>query len=91
GKVQAPTPDGPVSVNIAKNTNSGAVLRLKGRGAFDGKDGTRGDLFAHVVLAMPDKGIDGVPEPLRGELSGLVERWRAAGAYTPSAPARTRK
>lgn len=91
GKVQAPTPDGPVTVNLAKNSNSGAVLRLKGRGAFDPKDGTRGDLFAHVVLAMPDKGIDGVPEPLRAEIATLMERWRANAAYTPSMPSRTRK
>ncbi|ESQ88568.1 molecular chaperone DnaJ [Asticcacaulis sp. AC460] len=91
GKVQAPTPDGPVTVNLAKNSNSGAVLRLKGRGAFDPKDATRGDLFAHVVLAMPDKGIDGVPEPLRAEIATLMERWRANAAYTPSMPSRTRK
>lgn len=91
GKVQAPTPDGPVSVNIAKGTNSGAVLRLKGRGALDGKDGTRGDLFAHVVLALPDKGLDEVPEPVRGELVALVERWRAGGGYVPGGPGRQRK
>ena len=91
GKVQAPTPDGPVSVNLAKGSNSGAVLRLKGRGAYDGKDGTRGDLFAHVVLSMPDKGLEGMPEPLRTEFVGLMERWRTNGAYTPSLPARGRK
>ncbi|EGF91302.1 dnaJ domain protein [Asticcacaulis biprosthecium C19] len=91
GKVQAPTPDGPVTVNLAKNSNSGAVLRLKGRGAFDAKDGSRGDLFAHVVLAMPDKGVDGVPEPLRAEIMTLMERWRANAAYMPSMPSRTRK
>jgi DnaJ-class molecular chaperone len=91
GKVQAPTPDGPVTVNLAKNSNSGAVLRLKGRGAYDPKDGSRGDLFAHVVLALPDKGIDGVPEPLRAELVTFLERWRANAAYTPSIPSRARK
>ena len=91
GKVQAPTPDGPVSVNLAKGSNSGAVLRLKGRGAFDAKDGTRGDLFAHVVLAMPDKGLDGVEEPMRSELIHFMERWRAGGGYTPSMPVRGRK
>ena len=88
GKVQAPTPDGPVSVNLAKGSNSGAILRLKGRGAFDSKGGTRGDLFAHVVLAMPDKGLDGMPEALRAEFVGLLERWREKGGYTPTITAR---
>jgi DnaJ-class molecular chaperone len=84
GKVQAPTPDGPVSVNLAKGSNSGAILRLKSRGAFDSKDGTRGDLFAHVVLAMPDKGLEGMPEDLRGEFVSLLERWREKADYTPT-------
>lgn len=88
GKVQAPTPDGPVSVNLAKGSNSGAILRLKGRGAFDSKDGTRGDLFAHVVLAMPDKGLDGMPEDLRGEFVGFLERWREKAGYAPNVTAR---
>jgi DnaJ-class molecular chaperone len=88
GTVQAPTPDGPVSVNLAKGSNSGAILRLKGRGAFDSKDGTRGDLFAHVVLAMPDKGLDGMPEDLRGEFVGFLERWREKAGYAPNVTAR---
>ncbi|CAL4868851.1 Chaperone protein DnaJ [Asticcacaulis sp. MM231] len=88
GKVQAPTPDGPVSVNLAKGSNSGAILRLKGRGAFDAKDGSRGDLFAHVVLAMPDKGLDGMPEDLRTEFVSLLERWRDQADYTPTVSAR---
>lgn len=87
GKVQAPTPDGPVSVNLAKGSNSGAVLRLKGRGAFDAKDGARGDLFAHVVIALPDK-LDDMPADLHGELMSLVEKWRDRGGYTPTTSAR---
>lgn len=84
GKVQAPTPDGPVSVNLAKGSNSGAILRLKGRGALDAKAGTRGDLFAHVVLAMPDKGLDGMPADLKAEFTSLLERWRDKADYTPT-------
>ena len=84
GKVQAPTPDGPVSVNLAKGSNSGAILRLKGRGALDTKSGSRGDLFAHVVLAMPDKGLDGMPQDLKAEFVGLLERWREQADYTPA-------
>jgi DnaJ-class molecular chaperone len=84
GKVQASTPDGPVSVNLAKGSNSGAILRLKGRGAYEAKGGTRGDLFAHVVLAMPDKGVDGIPADLKADFTALMERWRDKGGYTPA-------
>ncbi|MGZ3304276.1 MAG: DnaJ C-terminal domain-containing protein [Asticcacaulis sp.] len=95
GKVQAATPDGPVSVSIAKGSNSGAVLRLKGKGAYDarvgkdgaGKDGARGDLFAHIVVALPDKASD-IPAGIGDELARLMERWRAEGGYAPNAPNR---
>ncbi|HEX7799108.1 MAG TPA: J domain-containing protein [Asticcacaulis sp.] len=83
GKVQAPTPDGPVSLSIAKGTNSGAIMRLKGRGAYDGKGAARGDLFAHVVIALPDK-ADGVPTDIQADLTALAEKWRGKGGYTPS-------
>jgi len=85
GKAQASTPDGPVSVSIAKGSNSGAVLRLKGKGAYDAKDGSRGDLFAHIVVALPDKAAD-IPE----DLVTLAERWREQGGYVPNPPSRRR-
>ena len=85
GKAQAATPDGPVSVSIAKGSNSGAVLRLKGKGAFDAKGGLRGDLFAHIVVALPDKATD-IPE----DLVRLAERWREQGGYVPNPPVRRR-
>jgi len=87
GKAQAATPDGPVSVSIAKGSNSGAVLRLKGKGAYDGKakgsELARGDLFAHIVVALPDKAED-IPE----DLVRLAERWREQGGYAPNPPGR---
>jgi DnaJ-class molecular chaperone len=52
GKVQAPTPEGAVSVTIPAGSNSGQTLRLKGRGAFVG--GKRGDLKARLVVTLPD-------------------------------------
>jgi DnaJ-class molecular chaperone len=85
GKAQAATPDGPVSVSIAKGSNSGAVLRLKGKGAFDAKGGLRGDLFAHIVVALPDK-ADDIPD----DLVKLAERWREQGGYVPNPPQRRR-
>jgi DnaJ-class molecular chaperone len=75
GKVEAPTPDGPVSMNVPKGANSGAVLRLKGRGAYDAKGGKRGDLMARLVVTLPDP-----PDP---ELEQFAETWRKDRPYTP--------
>ena len=75
GKVEAPTPDGPVSLNVPKGSNSGAVLRLKGKGAFDAKTGKRGDLMARLIVTLPD-----APDP---ELEKFAETWRKDRPYTP--------
>ena len=48
-KVRVPTPEGAVQMTIPAGSNSGKVLRLKGRGAFD--KGRRGDLLARLVKA----------------------------------------
>ena len=75
GKVEAPTPEGPVALNVPKGSNSGAVLRLKGRGAVDLRSGRRGDLFAKLVVTLPDK-----PDP---KLEAFAEEWRRERPYTP--------
>jgi DnaJ-class molecular chaperone len=74
GKVEAPTPDGPVQLTIPKGSNSGARLRLKGRGLANAK-GVRGDLFARLVVALPDK-----PD---AELEAFAETWRKEHPYAP--------
>jgi DnaJ-class molecular chaperone len=53
GKVEAPTPDGPVNISVPKGSNSGSRLRLKGKGLSDAK-GHRGDLFARLVVTLPE-------------------------------------
>ena len=53
-KVQAPTPDGEVSLSVPKGSTSGAVLRLRGRGAVDAETGKRGELFAKLMIALPE-------------------------------------
>jgi DnaJ-class molecular chaperone len=75
GKVEAPTPDGPVSLNVPRGSNSGAVLRLKGKGAYDAKGGTRGDLMARLMVTLPDK-----PD---SELEKFAETWRKDRPYSP--------
>lgn len=52
GKVQVRTPEGTVSMTIPKDSNSGRVLRLKGRGAF--ANGKRGDLLARLMIVLPE-------------------------------------
>ena len=76
GKVTAQTPDGPVSLNVAKGSNSGKVLRLKGRGAYDARTGARGDLFARLVVSLPSS--------TDAELERFAEEWRAKRPYSPS-------
>jgi DnaJ-class molecular chaperone len=74
GKVEAPTPDGPVTLTVPKGSNSGAKLRLKGRGLSDAK-GVRGDLFARLVVTLPD-----TPD---AELETFAATWRDKRPYAP--------
>jgi len=74
GKVEAPTPDGPVTLTVPKGSNTGAKLRLKGRGLADAK-GVRGDLFARLVVTLPD-----TPD---AELEKFAEAWRKDRPYAP--------
>ncbi len=74
-KVDAPTPSGPVSLTVPPQSNSGAILRLKGRGAVDAETGRRGDLFARLMVSLP--------EPPGPDLERLAEIWRKERPYTP--------
>jgi DnaJ-class molecular chaperone len=73
GKVRVPTPEGVVQMTVPKGSNSGQVLRLKGRGAFAG--GKRGDLLAKLVVTLPDAHDD--------TLVKFAEDWRAKRPYAP--------
>ncbi len=74
GKVQAPTPDGPVTLSVPKGSNSGSTLRLKGRG-MPGAGGKRGDLMARLVVTLPEQ-----PDEA---LETFAETWRADRPYQP--------
>jgi DnaJ-class molecular chaperone len=73
-KVDAPTPEGAVTLTVPKGSNSGATLRLKGRGGVDPNTGKRGDLFAKLIVTLP--------EPPDAELVKLAEEWRRDRPYT---------
>jgi DnaJ-class molecular chaperone len=52
GKVKVPTVDGAVMLTVPPRTNSGAVLRIKGRG-FTTKAGARGDQLVTLMIHLP--------------------------------------
>ncbi len=74
-KIEAPTPDGAVTLTVPRHANAGSQLRLKGRGAFDVATGRRGNLIAHLVLTLPEK-----TDP---DLERFAETWRKERPYTP--------
>ncbi len=74
-KVEAPTPEGPVSLTVPKGSNSGQMLRLKGRGLPSATGGARGDLLARLQVALPD----GPDEALEK----FAEKWRKERPYAP--------
>ncbi len=74
GKVEAPTPAGPVMLTIPPGSNAGTVLRLRGRGVAR-PDGTRGDCLVSLKLVLPPQ-----PDPA---LQDFLRRWEAGKAYDP--------
>ena len=74
-KVQAPTPEGPVMLTVAKGSNTGSTLRLKGRGMTNAKTGKRGDLLARLAVVLPES-EDKV-------LESFAETWRSERPYKP--------
>jgi len=76
GPIRAPTPTGPVAMTVPPWSNSGAVLRLKGKGAPN-RDGLRGDEYVTLKVMLPDK-----PDP---ELEKFISQWRPTGADNPRA------
>jgi len=72
-QLEVPTIHGNVKLNIPKGSNTGAVLRLKGKGIDNPKATTPGNQFVtlKVVLpASPDK-----------ELSDFIEKWAKTNDY----------
>ena len=54
GKVPVPTLTGTVSLSVPPNSNTGTMLRLKGKGiAAHGR--RPGDLYVRLVVCLPDK------------------------------------
>ncbi|MGE0121038.1 MAG: DnaJ C-terminal domain-containing protein [Dongiaceae bacterium] len=71
--VTAPTVDGPVSLKVPPDSNTGSVLRLKGRGIVDRASGNRGDQYVRLKVVLPDRAD--------AELKSFVESWSARHPY----------
>ena len=69
-KIQAPIPDGQVTVTIPAGTKNGQKLRLKGKG-FPRLGGGRGDEYVQVEVTVPRK-LDGKQRKAVEELQKLL-------------------
>jgi DnaJ-class molecular chaperone len=71
--VTAPTVDGPVSLKVPADSNTGSVLRLKGKGIVDRASGARGDQYVRLKVVLPDRAD--------AELKSFIESWSARHPY----------
>jgi DnaJ-class molecular chaperone len=55
GKVPVPTLTGAVSLSVPAGSNTGTVLRLKGKGIAASKTDAAGDLYVRLVVTLPDR------------------------------------
>ncbi len=73
GEVRAPTTTGSVMLKIPKRSNTGDVLRLRGKGVKK-REGA-GDELVKLKVMMPTE-----PEP---ELEAFIAGWKPASTYDP--------
>ena len=72
--ITAPTIDGPVSLKVPRDSNTGSTLRLKGKGIVDRSTGQRGDHYVRLKVVLPDRA-----DP---ELTDFLEQWARRHPYT---------
>ncbi|MGR9080475.1 DnaJ C-terminal domain-containing protein [Rhizobium leguminosarum] len=74
GKVRVPTPSGAVNLTLPPHSNSGKVLRLKGKGVAK-RGGEHGDVYISLKIVLPD-----APDE---RLRAFMKEWAAANSYDP--------
>jgi DnaJ-class molecular chaperone len=78
GKIEVPTIDGPVAVTVPESSNSGTILRLKGKGMHKPSSKTRGDQYVELKVVLP-KNMD-------GEFSEFIKQWGPDHLYDVGRP-----
>jgi DnaJ-class molecular chaperone len=73
-RVSVPTPSGDVAMTIPPNSNTGRVLRLRGKGVRRA-DGTHGDEYVTLKLVLPEGGD--------AELAAFLKDWAPKHPYDP--------
>ncbi|HXY99914.1 MAG TPA: J domain-containing protein [Stellaceae bacterium] len=71
-RITVPTIHGPVAVKVPRGSNSGATLRLKGKGIAAA--GKAGDQYVKLRVMLPD--------PPDAELTAFLERWGTKHPYS---------
>jgi DnaJ-class molecular chaperone len=72
GKVEVPTPSGAVAMTVPKWSNTGAVLRLRGRGVAR-PDGGKGDELVTLKVMLPKQ-----PD---AELEKFIAQWEGGNRH----------
>jgi DnaJ-class molecular chaperone len=73
GKVEVPTPSGPVMMTLPKGGDTGRALRLKQKGVRR-PDGGRGDMYVKPRVVLPENDR---------ELEEFVTGWAAGKTQNP--------
>jgi len=75
GTVTVETVSGPVDLKIPKRSNTGRILRLRGKGVPAAKNRKAGDHFVELRVTLPN-----APDE---ELDRLIQDWETAHPYNP--------
>ena len=73
-RIKVPTPTGAVTMAIPRGSNTGTMLRLRGKGAPN-HSGRHGDQFVRLKVMLPKE-----PNP---ELEAFVSGWESGKTYNP--------
>ena len=74
-KVNVPTLDGMVELNVPAGSNGGRTLRLRGKGLPSQQGGAAGDLLVTLRIMLPDE-----PD---ADLISLMRQWQTQKPYDP--------
>ena len=75
GTIDVPTIDGPVSMSVPKNSNTGTRLRLRGRGLPSRQAKQRGHQYVTLKVVLPKEADE--------ELAAFIKDWTKRHSYNP--------